>query len=398
MKDKIYRSVNNPIKPFEFNEEVTDVFPDMILRSVPGYPLTISMISVMADKFYQSGSNIYDLGCSLGTASIAINKVLKDKKCKIIAIDNSEAMIKSCCKNNIKENDKNKIDFILDDILNTNICNASVVVMSFSLQFIPLVSRQKLIEKIYTGKCRGLCWLDDKIFVVDMMRGVVIFDRLFQEIGLIDLQKKAEPHGLSINSDSDVLYVGQPGRDSIGVYSIIDNRLVEEINLSGKWKENNKDNHHINDLCASGDSLFVSVFSFSGNWGREVYDGGIIEIDLRTSEIVGPIISDLWMPHSVRNVSGRLCYLDSMRGDLYDTTWSPLAKFNGFVRGLDYDGEYFFVGISEHRFPEKVIGTLINIGLDAGVYMVDPLTKMTRFCAMPCTESIHAVHVIPKSS
>ena len=85
-----------------FNEEVADVFPDMILRSVPGYPLTISMISIMADKFYQSGSNIYDLGCSLGTVSIAIQKVLKDRKSKIIAVDNSEAMIKFCCKNRRK--------------------------------------------------------------------------------------------------------------------------------------------------------------------------------------------------------------------------------------------------------------------------------------------------------
>ena len=110
MKDTIYRSVKNPIKPFEFNEEVADVFPDMILRSVPGYPLTISMISVMADKFYQSGSNIYDLGCSLGTVSIAIQKVLKDRKSKIIAVDNSEAMIKSCCKNNMVENDENVPD------------------------------------------------------------------------------------------------------------------------------------------------------------------------------------------------------------------------------------------------------------------------------------------------
>ncbi len=155
MKDTIYRSVKSPIKPFEFNKEVTDVFPDMILRSVPGYPLTISMISVMADKFYQSGSNIYDLGCSLGTVSIAIQKVLKDRKSKIIAVDNSEAMIKFCCKNNIIENDENKIDFVLEDILNTNIFNASVVIMNFSLQFISLENRKKLIQRIYDGLLPG---------------------------------------------------------------------------------------------------------------------------------------------------------------------------------------------------------------------------------------------------
>jgi|TARA_B100000959_G_C14883741_1_gene583684 tRNA (cmo5U34)-methyltransferase len=169
MKDTIYRSVNNSIKPFEFNDEVTNVFPDMILRSVPGYPLTISMISVIADKFYQTGSNIYDLGCSLGTVSIAISKVLKDKKCKIIAIDDSEAMIRSCCKNNIKENYENKIDFILDDMLTTNISNASIVVMNFSLQFIPLESRQKLVEKIFNGLLPGgALILSEKILFDDM--------------------------------------------------------------------------------------------------------------------------------------------------------------------------------------------------------------------------------------
>ncbi len=175
MKDKIYRSANNPIKPFEFNDEVADVFPDMILRSVPGYPLTISMISVMADKFYQKNSNIYDLGCSLGTASIAISKTLKDKECKIVAIDNSEAMIKSCLKNNIKENDENKIDFILDDILKTNISNASIVVMNFSLQFIPLESRQKLIERIYNGLLPGGVFiLSEKILFDDIAENDVM--------------------------------------------------------------------------------------------------------------------------------------------------------------------------------------------------------------------------------
>ncbi len=168
MKDTIYQSVKNPIKPFEFNDEVAEVFPDMILRSVPGYPLTISMISVIADKFYQTGSNIYDLGCSLGTASIAISKVIKDKKCKIIAIDTSEAMISSCCKNNVKDNNENKIDFILDDILKTDISNASVVVMNFSLQFIEIESRQKIIKKIFKGLLPGgVLILSEKILFDD---------------------------------------------------------------------------------------------------------------------------------------------------------------------------------------------------------------------------------------
>ena len=63
MKDTIHQSLTNSVKPFEFDKQVVDVVPDMILRSVPGYPLTISMISIMTDKFFQPGTYIYDLGC-----------------------------------------------------------------------------------------------------------------------------------------------------------------------------------------------------------------------------------------------------------------------------------------------------------------------------------------------
>ncbi len=34
-KDILYRSDTEPIKPFEFNQRVAEVFPDMIERSVP---------------------------------------------------------------------------------------------------------------------------------------------------------------------------------------------------------------------------------------------------------------------------------------------------------------------------------------------------------------------------
>ena len=166
MKDTIYRSKNKPVKPFEFNKRVVDVFPDMIERSVPGYPLTISMIGVMADDYVQEGTNVYDLGCSLGAVSLAIEQGLKNKKCNIKAIDNSQAMIDSC-KENIP-NESNNIEFILNDILDTEIINASVVVMNFTLQFIPVEQRKNLIEKIYSGLLPGgVLILSEKVIFDD---------------------------------------------------------------------------------------------------------------------------------------------------------------------------------------------------------------------------------------
>ncbi|MBL1140823.1 MAG: carboxy-S-adenosyl-L-methionine synthase CmoA [Proteobacteria bacterium] len=148
MKDTIYKETSEPIKPFEFNQRVVDVFPDMIARSVPGYPLTISMMSVMANDYIQEGSHVYDLGCSLGAVSLAIQQGLKEKQCKIIAADNSKAMIDDCVKNISCEH----IEFVQDDILNIEIRNASLVVMNFTLQFIPLEQRNALLKKI----CQGL--------------------------------------------------------------------------------------------------------------------------------------------------------------------------------------------------------------------------------------------------
>lgn len=166
-KDTLYRSLDEPIKPFEFNQRVAEVFPDMIERSVPGYPLTISMLSSIANKYAQAGSNIYDLGCSLGAASLSIQQGLSNKQCNIIAVDNSAAMIDACKKHISQAEQKNKIAFRLADVLDIKIEQASLVVMNFTLQFIPVERRQTMINKIYQGLLPGSIFILSEKIVFD---------------------------------------------------------------------------------------------------------------------------------------------------------------------------------------------------------------------------------------
>lgn len=167
-KDDLYRSLDEPIKPFEFNQRVADVFPDMIERSVPGYPLTISMLSSIANKYVQSNSNVYDLGCSLGAASLAIQQGVSDKACNIIAIDNSEAMITACHNQLNQTQEKNKIRFELADVAQAKIEQASLVVMNFTLQFIPVEQRQSVIDNTYQGLLPGGAFvLSEKVLFDD---------------------------------------------------------------------------------------------------------------------------------------------------------------------------------------------------------------------------------------
>ncbi len=154
-KDKIYNNKIVKAGSFEFNDEVTDVFPDMLQRSIPGYKTTLKAIEYLARKFSQENTLCYDLGCSLGASSLSLMKGIDKKGCKIIAIDQSKAMT-----NKFKENIKTKklstpIEIINENITNTKIENASIVVMNYTLQFIPKNERQGIIDKIYNGLLEG---------------------------------------------------------------------------------------------------------------------------------------------------------------------------------------------------------------------------------------------------
>ncbi len=245
------------------------------------------------------------------------------------------------------------------------------------------------IDKVYTGKVRGVTYVGDELLLIDMLKGLVFLDKEYQEIDRLELLTNCEAHGLCYDPKSESIFVGQPGRDSIAIYSALERRAIKEIFISDKWSRNKKDNHHVNDIHVHGGSLYAAVFSRSGNWMNDVYDGAILEIDLEKGRIVGPVVSGLWMPHSVSRFNGHLCYLDSMRGELFDTTWNRAGHFYSFIRGLDYDGKYYYVGASEHRYPDKLDSD--NIGLDAGFFLFDPDSKMSRFFKLAQTDSVHSL-------
>lgn len=158
-KDTIFSTPQDSVKAFEFDHQVVEVFPDMINRSVPGYQTIIQSIGEMAHQFAQKDTNIYDLGCSLGAASLSIREKLEpysDKPpCKIIAIDNSPAMVERCQLIHSNYRFKTPIEVLEGDITNFEFCNASLVVLNFTLQFLATETRQELINAIYKALNSG---------------------------------------------------------------------------------------------------------------------------------------------------------------------------------------------------------------------------------------------------
>jgi len=162
--DLIFSNHHSKIKDFTFDEQVVEVFPDMIKRSVPGYNTLIETIGRLSQRFVTDNSNIYDLGCSLGAATLAMKKNITASNCKVIGIDNSAAMVERCKIHVNAFKGKTAIEINEGDILKTSIDNASMVVLNFTLQFIAREQRQELIDNIANNlNDGGLFVLSEKI-------------------------------------------------------------------------------------------------------------------------------------------------------------------------------------------------------------------------------------------
>jgi tRNA (cmo5U34)-methyltransferase len=150
---------------FVFDDKVASVFSDMINRSVPGYATILSMIGVLAARFCVPGSRIYDLGCSLGGASLAMAHQISHKDYELLAIDNSPAMTTRLETLLTAPGSSDlPIRVICGDVCEIDISNASVVVLNFTLQFITPEKRDALIKTIADGlQPGGILILSEKI-------------------------------------------------------------------------------------------------------------------------------------------------------------------------------------------------------------------------------------------
>ena len=161
--DNLYTVPYTKVPKFCFDEQVANVFPDMIQRSVPGYETIIETIGTLTRQYAQPYSHLYDLGCSLGAATLAMQANLSQPDCVITAIDNSSAMVEKA-----RQHLPATIDLRCENIQDSLIENASVVILNFTLQFLSPNQRLPLLRKIAQGMLPGgLLVLSEKLAFPD---------------------------------------------------------------------------------------------------------------------------------------------------------------------------------------------------------------------------------------
>ena len=157
--DRLFAQPMAQVADFVFNEDVVRVFPDMIKRSVPGYPTIVENIGVLAGRFAQPHSRLYDLGCSLGAVTQALRRHVRAEGCRVIAVDNSAAMVERC-REYLNAQDSMfqellPVEVIEADILELALEPCSLVALNFTLQFIEPARRPELLARIRNALLPG---------------------------------------------------------------------------------------------------------------------------------------------------------------------------------------------------------------------------------------------------
>jgi uncharacterized protein (TIGR03032 family) len=168
-----------------------------------------------------------------------------------------------------------------------------------------------------------------------------------------------------------------------------------------------EDRCHLNGLgMQDGEPAFVTAHGATNEaagWRPEKAGGGVL-IDVRTGETV---LRGLSMPHSPRLYQGRLYILESGEGTLAVVdparhSWTALAQFPGFTRGIAFAGPLAFVGLSKVRESAVFSGIPLVERVEervCGVWVVNLSNGQTlgfvRF--EEGVEEIFAVEVLPAS-
>ena len=153
-KDRVFAQKKDKVIPFRFDETVTQVFDDMLQRSVPLYQESIQRQAQLMSRFYQPGTRVYDLGCSNGNLGLKILGEMADRPFSMVAVDSSAPMIRAYA-DRLQRYPHHHVDLVCGMLENLKIENASVVLINLTLQFFSPNKRDQLINTIFKGMTAG---------------------------------------------------------------------------------------------------------------------------------------------------------------------------------------------------------------------------------------------------
>lgn len=156
-------SVCDNVQPkinWQFDEDVTDAFDNMLERSIPQYGIMRDTSAALATKYAKDGGLILDLGTSRGEALAYLVSRLAQRN-RYLGLEVSEPMLKAAQRRFNHYTDAGFDIHIRKHDLREGLpdVEANIVLSILTLQFTPIEYRLKIVKDIYAKLQVGGCFV-----------------------------------------------------------------------------------------------------------------------------------------------------------------------------------------------------------------------------------------------
>lgn len=133
-----------PEGPWDFDADVTEVFDDMLARSIPQYEMMRDAVYRLGTSVLKDDDWIIDLGSSRGEA---VARLIERTKCRATLVEVSEPM-REVLRTRFKDDDRVRVRS-LDLRHSFPEHEAGLILSVLTLMFIPINYRQRVIQRAY---------------------------------------------------------------------------------------------------------------------------------------------------------------------------------------------------------------------------------------------------------
>ncbi|RJX18207.1 MAG: carboxy-S-adenosyl-L-methionine synthase CmoA [Desulfobulbus sp.] len=166
---------------FTFNDQVAEVFDDMLSRSIPFYAQVIDNMAALLSRQVKSGSTLYDLGCSTGTALLELARHLPDRQLRFVGLDNAPAMLAKARRKAEMFGKSALVSFREEDITTADLPEAGAILCNYTLQFIRPLTRAAFVRRLFDALPEGgLLLVSEKVISHDPMLNRLFIDLYHQ--------------------------------------------------------------------------------------------------------------------------------------------------------------------------------------------------------------------------
>ncbi|UYG06759.1 carboxy-S-adenosyl-L-methionine synthase CmoA [Halomonas sp. M4R1S46] len=177
-RDAIFSTPLDRVARFSFDERVVACFPDMIRRSVPGYGQILAMLGPLARRHLRHGGHVYDLGCSLGAAGLALAGQLPPEAFRYTGVDLSPAMVERAGETLGAECPEHAMSVVEGDIRDLDYRASGMILLNFTLQFLAPGDRDAVIARLFEAlEPGGVLVLSEKVVAEDEQDNAWLVER-----------------------------------------------------------------------------------------------------------------------------------------------------------------------------------------------------------------------------